>query len=62
MKRLLFIVGLVALLMGLLWVGQGTGVVPYPAESFMISDMKWAYYGAALAVFGFGLAVYARRT
>lgn len=52
MHRLLFIVGILLLLMGLLFIGQGTGIFPYPSYSFMISDMGWAYRGLALAVLG----------
>ena len=48
----LFIFGVLAVLMGLLWIGQGTGVVPWPKQSFMINEMPWAYYGAVLAVLG----------
>ena len=46
------IVGILALLIGLLWIGQGTGYVAWPQSSFMISQIQWAYYGAALAVVG----------
>jgi len=52
MRLLLLIVGLLALAMGLLWIGQGTGVVAWPQSSFMISQIQWAYYGAALAALG----------
>jgi hypothetical protein len=52
MRPLLLIVGLLALAMGLLWIGQGTGYVAWPQSSFMISQIQWAYYGAALAAFG----------
>lgn len=61
MKTLLLIIGVVALLIGLLWIGQGTGYVHWPASSFMISQMKWAYYGAGLAVVGIILIWYSRR-
>lgn len=57
MKTLLVLVGVVALAMGLLWIGQGTGYVHWPRTSFMIDDMHWAYYGAGLAVFGLVLIV-----
>jgi hypothetical protein len=46
------IAGIIALLVGLLWIGQGTGVVAWPQSSFMISQIQWAWYGAALAVVG----------
>lgn len=61
MKTLMLIVGVVVTLVGLLWIGQGTGYFPYPASSFMISDMHWTYYGLAVAVIGIGLIAYSRR-
>ncbi len=61
MKIVLSIVGIVALAMGLLWVGQGLGMVHWPASSFMISQIKWAYYGAGLAVIGLITIWYSRR-
>jgi hypothetical protein len=38
--------------MGLLWIGQGTGVIAWPRSSFMINEIQWAGYGAALAAVG----------
>jgi uncharacterized membrane protein len=52
MRRLLLIVGLLALAMGLLWIGQGLGVINWPQSSFMIRQMQWAGYGAALGALG----------
>jgi hypothetical protein len=49
MRTLLLILGLVALAFGLLWIGQGTGMINWPASSFMIRQIQWAGYGAALA-------------
>jgi hypothetical protein len=46
------IVGIAALLMGLLWVGQGAGLVHWPASSFMIDQRPWITRGAILAVIG----------
>jgi uncharacterized membrane protein len=61
MRKLLLIVGLLALAVGLLWIGQGTGVIKWPESSFMISQIQWAYYGAALAVVGLFLIRQGRR-
>jgi uncharacterized membrane protein len=52
MRKLFLVVGFLALAIGLLWIGQGTGVVKWPQSSFMISQIQWAGYGAALAAFG----------
>ena len=38
MKTLLLIAGIAALLMGLLWIGQGTGLIQWPASSFMLDQ------------------------
>ena len=55
MRKLTLTVGFLALAVGLLWIGQGTGMVAWPQSSFMISQIQWAWYGAALAVGGLGL-------
>jgi hypothetical protein len=55
MRNLLLILGLVALAIGLLWIGQGTGLITWPASSFMIREIQWAGYGAGLA--GLGLVL-----
>jgi uncharacterized membrane protein len=52
MRKLLLVVGLFALAVGLLWIGQGTGVIDWPQSSFMIRQIQWAGYGAALAALG----------
>ena len=52
MRRALLITGLAALAVGLLWIGQGTGVIAWPSTSFMINHIQWAGYGAALSAVG----------
>ena len=61
MRTLLVIAGVFALLMGLLWVGQGTGIIRWPAESFMIDVSAWTLRGALLAVGGLILIWLGRR-
>ena len=61
MRPMLLIVGLVALAIGLLWIGQGTGVIKWPESSFMISQPQWAGYGAALGALGLILIWQSRR-
>ena len=61
MKTLLLILGIVAVLMGLLWVGQGTGVIQWPASSFMLDQRPWAIRGAILGAIGIGLIILSRR-
>ena len=61
MKTLLLILGIAALLMGLLWIGQGTGVIQWPSSSFMLDQRPWATRGAILAVVGVALIILSRR-
>ena len=61
MKTVLLILGIVAVLMGLLWVGQGTGLIMWPASSFMLDQRPWATRGAMLAVAGIVLIILSRR-
>ena len=61
MKPILLIVGILALLMGLLWIGQGIGFIHWPASSFMIDQRPWALRGAILTAVGLVLILFARR-
>ena len=61
MKTPLMIVGVLAMLMGLLWIGQGVGLVHWPASSFMLDQRPWAVRGAVLAIVGIALVVLSRR-
>jgi hypothetical protein len=47
--------------MGLLWVGQGTGLVHWPASSFMIDQRPWVIRGGILAAVGMVLILVATR-
>jgi hypothetical protein len=60
MKAALVILGSLALLVGLLWVGQGAGLIHWPASSFMIDQRPWVTRGAILAVVGFVLVLFSR--
>jgi uncharacterized membrane protein len=60
-RNVLLILGILALLIGLLWIGQGTGTVNWPASSFMIRQVEWAYFGSVLAIIGLILIWRARR-
>ena len=61
MRTPLTILGVILVLAGLVWMGQGSGYFPYPRESFMISEVQWVYYGGLTAVVGLALIVLARR-
>ena len=60
-RTLLLTIGILATLMGLLWIGQGMGYVHWPKSSFMISQMTWAYRGMGLAIGGVLVAMLSRR-
>ena len=51
-KAALLALGLLAALIGLIWMGQGSGYFPYPASSFMINQTPWILRGAMLAAVG----------
>lgn len=65
MRTVVLIVGLLAIVLGLIWVGQGTGyltyTLPHMKPSFMIGKMVWAYYGGGLAFVGLLLVWFSRR-
>ena len=61
MRTALLVVGVAAVLMGLLWIGQGTGFVHWPATSFMIDQRQWVLRGAILAVGGLIFIALSRR-
>ena len=64
MKGLLTIVGVLLLAAGLLFAGQGAGVVHWPSGSFMLGASRWVTYGLVLAGVGLLLIIvgWSRRT
>jgi len=52
MKALATIIGVILLLSGLVFMGQGSRYFPYPAKSFMVGAPQWIYYGGGIAVVG----------
>ena len=61
MKTGLTIAGVLATLMGLLWIGQGLGYIHWPASSFMLDQRPWALRGVILGVVGIVLIALSRR-
>ncbi len=61
MKMLLFVLGAAAVLIGLVWIGQGLGYIHWPASSFMLDQRPWAVRGAGLAAAGIVVLVVAWR-
>ncbi|UJW76581.1 hypothetical protein [Rhizobium sp. SL42] len=60
-RIVLQVICVLAALIGLIWIGQGTGVFPYPASSFMINQTPWILRGAILAAVGFTVLLFVRR-
>lgn len=58
MRYLLLVLGIIAVLMGALWIGQGTGYIMWPRSSFMLQQTQWAYYGAGLLIIGLVMMIY----
>jgi hypothetical protein len=61
MRFLLQVFGFALIMSGSLWALQGLGIVMWPAESFMLAERKWAFYGGTTAVIGALLIWRARR-
>lgn len=51
-KMAALVIGILAIIVGVVWIGQGSGYFPYPAESFMINQRPWILRGAILAIIG----------
>ena len=61
MKIFLLVLGVLAILIGGLWMGQGSGLVPWPKQSFMIDQGPWIWWGLLLALVGVAVVVLSRR-
>ncbi|MDP9280000.1 MAG: hypothetical protein M3P00_11330 [Gemmatimonadota bacterium] len=58
MRIVLNVLGFLCLLVGCVWILQGTNILP---GSFMTGQTKWAVYGGLLVVAGIGLLISANR-
>ncbi|MBA8795203.1 membrane protein implicated in regulation of membrane protease activity [Friedmanniella endophytica] len=56
-RTVLLVVGVVMILVGLLWIGQGANLIP---GSFMTGDPTWLVIGIVVAVAGVLLIVGSR--
>ncbi|MGH7247862.1 MAG: hypothetical protein ACREH9_07130 [Pseudomonadota bacterium] len=52
MKRLLMLLGVILVVLGIVFAAQGSGYLPWPAESFMVGDSRWTFYGGAIGAVG----------
>jgi hypothetical protein len=59
MRLMLTLLGVLAVLLGAVWILQGFNL--FPGKSFMNGDHKWALYGACLALGGFVLMNFSNR-
>lgn len=60
LRAFCLVIGILGLLMGLLWIGQGLGLIMWPMSSFMLANRIWAVNGAVLAVCS-AIAIYVSR-
>ncbi len=61
MKTALVVMGVLGLVIGLFFAGQGLGLIHWPAESFMVGNKDWFYYGSGIALAGAAFLFVARR-
>ena len=61
-RTILLVVGLLMILLGVVWIGQGSGYFPYPASSFMINQTPWIYWGIVMAAAGLAIVMLSRRS
>ncbi len=52
MRTFLAVLGSVMIASGLLWAAQGSGLFPYPPQSFMIDSRPWIGWGLLMALAG----------
>ena len=61
MRTLLFVIGILLLAAGSLFMAQGSDLVRWPSSSFMLGQQVWVTYGAMIAVAGVVLILIGRR-
>jgi len=61
MKTALLVIGALLLIYALHWIGQGTGILPWPAHTLMDNNITFAYAGAGLGAIALAIIFYAFR-
>ena len=61
MKTVLIVVGILLFIYALHWIGQGTGWLPWPANTVMDYNIAFVWYGAGLAIVALAMIWYSRR-
>lgn len=62
MKTALLVIGIVLFVYGLHWIGQGTGWLPWPANTVMDYNMAFTWYGLVLTAAASAMIWFSRRT
>jgi len=52
-----YVIGLLMVLLGLIWIAQGSGYFPYPSSSFMINQTIWVLWGFIMTAAGLAVTV-----
>ncbi len=60
-RRVLMILGTIIAFVGLFWLGQGMGIIRWPASSFMVDQYLWVVTGSVVGALGLLLVLIARR-
>lgn len=61
MKILELVAGIICIVLGLHWVGQGTLLFPWPSNPAMDGHSEFIVYGVIAACIGAGLVWHAKR-
>ena len=61
MKTALLVIGIVLFVYGLHWIGQGTGWVPWPANTMMDYNRMFVWYGLMLTAVASAMIWFSRR-
>jgi hypothetical protein len=60
MHALLRALGVITLIAGLGFMGQGFRFVAYPDDPFITNETQWIYYGGGIALVGLLLIIFSR--
>jgi hypothetical protein len=60
MRAILLILGVVVTVIGLLWVGQGLGLIDGNVSSFMLGSEQWPGHGSLVTIIGLALILLSR--
>jgi LPXTG-motif cell wall-anchored protein len=64
-KTTILVVGILALVFGLFWAGQGAGFIQWPpvqtGQFTMVGHSNWVFIGLGVAIAGLGLVLLSRR-